>query len=111
MPFRYLFVFGSTEPDTSEQRQHATILQMPTDHILSLLIQEKDKIDRAIAALQGTRAGTARRTTKHTESADTTTAPAPNHTRKRRWTLAMKRAAAERAKAVWAKKRKAAKKG
>jgi hypothetical protein len=82
---------------------------MPTDQILSLLIQEKDKIDRAIAALQGTpRAGTARRTVKHTGSADTTTAPAPNHTRKRRWTLAMKRAAAERAKAVWAKKRKAA---
>jgi hypothetical protein len=98
------------EAGTLETRQHDTIRLMPTDHILSLLIQEKDKIDRAIAALQGTpRSVTARRTAKHTESAGTTTAPTPNHKpKRRRWTLAMKRAAAERSKAMWAAKRRKA---
>jgi hypothetical protein len=31
-----------------------TMLQMPTDHILSLLIAERDKLTRTIEALQGT---------------------------------------------------------
>jgi hypothetical protein len=31
----------------------ATILSMPTEQILALLIQERDKLNRAIEALQG----------------------------------------------------------
>jgi hypothetical protein len=109
MPFRYVFVFGSTEPDTSEQRQHATILQMPTDHILSLLISERDKLTRAIEVLQGSSRGG--RPRKSAMSATDAT-PTKTRTRKRRWTQAMKRAAAERAKAVWVRRRKqAGKKG
>ena len=87
----------------------ATILPMPTDQILDLLISERDKLNRAIAALQGTsRDGTPRRNVRHTTSA----APTLKHTRKRRWTAAMREAARERAKAVWVRRRKqAAKKG
>jgi hypothetical protein len=82
---------------------------MPTD-ILSLLIEERTKIDRAIAALQGTSRSA---TPRSTETPPVETAPTTNHTRKRRrWTPAMRRAAAARSKAMWAKKRKAeAKKG
>jgi hypothetical protein len=82
---------------------------MPIDHILSLLISERDKLDHAIEVLQGPpRISTQRKNAMAT----TDSAPATNHTRKRRWTAAMKRAAAERAKAVWVRRRKqAGKKG
>jgi hypothetical protein len=77
---------------------------MPIDHILSILIEERTKIDLAIAALQGTsRAATSRKTTLDA-------APTPNHTtRKRpRWTPAMRRAASERAKVAYAERIKKA---
>ena len=80
---------------------------MPTDHILSLLIAERDKLTRAIEVLQGT-PRTATQTKKVTPTLDATATS--NHTRKRRWTAAQKKAAAERAKAVWVRRRKAAKK-
>jgi len=84
-------------------------LLMPTDHILSLLISERDKLTRAIDALQGTPRPGGR--PRKSAMAATEAAPTPNHKpKRRRWTVAMKLAAAERAKAVWAKKRKAAKK-
>ena len=79
---------------------------MPVDQILSLLIAERDKLTKAIDVLQGTP-----RTVTQRKSAVPTTdaAPTPNHTRKRpKWTAAQKRAAAERAKAVWVRRRKAA---
>jgi hypothetical protein len=83
------------------------MLQMPTDHILSLLVSERDKLTRAIEALQGTsRSGRPRKNaTPATDSV-----PAPNHTtRKRpRWTPAMRRAASERAKAAYAERMKKA---
>jgi hypothetical protein len=82
---------------------------MPTDHILSLLITERDKLDRAIEALQGT-SRSATQPKKVTPALDAT--PAKNHAPKRRaWTPAMRLAAKRRAKAVWAKKRKAEAKG
>jgi|HubBroStandDraft_6_1064221.scaffolds.fasta_scaffold370350_2 hypothetical protein len=85
------------------------MLQMPTDHILSLLISERDKLNRAIEVLQGTSGGG--RPRKNATPA-TAAAPAANHAPKRVWTDAMRQAAKRRAKAVWAKKRKAeAKKG
>jgi len=81
-------------------------LGMPVDHILSLLIKERDKLTRAIEVLQGTsHDGRPRK-----DAAPATDAsPTPNHARKRpRWTAAKRRAAAERAKAVWVRRRKAA---
>jgi hypothetical protein len=81
------------------------MLQMPIDHILSLLISERDKLNRAIEVLQGTsRGGTPRKSAMPATDAT----PTKTRTRKRRWTAAMKRAAAERAKAVWAAKRRKA---
>ncbi len=83
---------------------------MPTDQILSMLIAERDKLTRAIEVLQGTsRGGRPRKIAMPTLDA----APTSNHNRKgTRWTAAMRRAAAERAKGVWVRRRKAtAKKG
>lgn len=82
------------------------MLQMPTDQILTLLIAERDKLNRAIEALQGTpRSGGTRRKAA-LPSIDV--AP-PNHTRKRpRWTAAMRRAASERAKTAHAERMKKA---
>lgn len=88
----------------------ATITTMPVDEILSLLIAERDKLSKAIEVLQGTpRTATQRKNA----TLATDVAPAPNHAPKRRWTGAMRRAAAERSKAMWAAKRlkTAAKKG
>jgi hypothetical protein len=80
------------------------MLEMPTDHILSLLIEERNKIDRAIAALQGTPRATTPRKTK-TLAAETTVST--KDTRKRpRWTGAMRRAASERAKTAYAERMK-----
>jgi len=87
----------------------ATMLQMPIDHILSLLISERDKLTRAIEVLQGTSRGG--RPRKHAVPATDAT-PTKTRTRKRDWTPAMKRAAAERANAMWVRRRKqAGKKG
>jgi hypothetical protein len=35
------------------ESQHDTITLMPTEHIVQLLIQERDRLSRAIEALQG----------------------------------------------------------
>jgi hypothetical protein len=83
---------------------------MPTDHILSLLIEERHKIDRAIAALRGVQeTGTPRK--RNTSAVDAE--PTGDHKPKRRiWTAEMRLAAKRRAKAVWVRRRKAeAKKG
>jgi len=80
---------------------------MPTDHILSLLISERDKLNLAIEALQGTprRGGRPRKDATATIDA----APTPNHTRKRpRWSAAMRRVASERAKVAYAARMKKA---
>ena len=77
---------------------------MPTDQILALLIEDRDKLTRAIDVLQGT-SRSATQPKKATLAIDA--APAPNHTPKGRgWTPAMRLAAKRRAKAVWAKKRR-----
>jgi hypothetical protein len=81
---------------------------MPSDHILTLLIAERDRLTRAIEVLQGTSRGGR---TRKSAMAATDAARTKIRTRKRGWTQAMKRAAAERAKAVWVRRRKAAKKG
>jgi hypothetical protein len=73
--------------------------------ILSLLIAERDKLNKAIEVLQGTP-----KTNSQPQKAmpAVNASPTTNHTGKRRWTSAMKRAAAERAKAVWVRRRKEA---
>jgi len=77
---------------------------MATEHILSLLIAERDKLTKAIEALGGT-------TPKQTVEA--TAAPAaPAKTRKRkRLTPTQKKAHSERMKAFWAARRKKPAKG
>jgi hypothetical protein len=86
---------------------------MPTDHIVALLIAERDKLNQAIAVLSG--GVTAKRRGRRPKSAEAAPmiSPAPSAaptTGRRPWTAEQKQAAAERMKKRWAKKRKAAKK-
>jgi hypothetical protein len=77
---------------------------MPTDHILDLLLLERDKLTRAIEALQGTtrRGGRPRKNVTPTIDAEPAT---PATARKPAvWTPAMRRAASIRAKRAYAKR-------
>jgi hypothetical protein len=82
---------------------------MPTDHILALLIGERDKLNRAIEALGGTR--TKRRgrprTNPEGEAGAVAPAPAKNHHMR---SPAARKAQAQRMKAYWAKRKKQEKK-
>jgi hypothetical protein len=71
---------------------------MPTEHIVALLIAERDKLNRAIEALQGP-AKWMGRPPKNQSAA------APMRNRRRR-SVAQRKAQAERMKAYWAAKRK-----
>jgi hypothetical protein len=75
---------------------------MPTEHIISLLIAERDKLSRAIETLQGsvTRRG---RPAKNQSPTAALRTPAP---KKKRRTAAQRKAQAERMRAYWAAKRK-----
>ncbi len=76
---------------------------MPTEPILALLVQERDRLNRAIEALEGPlkRRG---RPAKH-DSGPVEAAPR----KKRTFSAAQRKKQAERMKAYWAAKRKAAK--
>ena len=88
---------------TAAVRQ-AIIKLMPTD-ILALLIEERDKVNRAIEALQGAKRRS--RPPKNALMAATlSTAPKPDR-RKRAHTVARRKQQAERMRAYWAAKRKA----
>jgi hypothetical protein len=79
---------------------------MATEHILSLLIAERDKLSKAIEALSGTPKAVA--TPKAAEAA-TPAAAAPAKTRTRKpLTAVQKKAHSERMKAFWAARRKKA---
>jgi len=83
---------------------------MPTEYIIALLVAERDKLNRAIEALQGPkRRG---RPPKNPASVPgPAQAPAGRKTSMRR-TAAQRKAQAERMKAYWAKRKKdATKKG
>jgi hypothetical protein len=85
-----------------------TILAMPTDHILSLLIAERDKLNDAIEALQGP----TKRRGRLPKSAPTAASPEPAQPAKRKrrkFTAAQRKQQAARMKAFWAAKKKAAK--
>ena len=74
---------------------------MPTDHILALLVAERDKLNRAIEALQGAkRRG---RPPKNPLALAISAAPAR---KKRTFSAAQRKQQAARMKAYWAAKRK-----
>ena len=82
---------------------------MPTEHILGLLIVERDKLNRAIEALQGPtkRMG---RPPKNSLATPTSEEPAqPAKKRHRKFTAAQRKQQAERMKAFWAAKKAASK--
>ena len=79
---------------------------MMTDHIVALLIAERDKLNAAIAALQGTKPRG--RPPKNPLAAMATRGPAPKKGR-RSFTAAQRKAASLRMKRRWAEKKKAAK--
>jgi hypothetical protein len=88
---------------------------MPTDQIVALLIAERDKLNAAIALLQG---GVKRRgrPPKNATPPALVTGNGPTATveepakKKRNFSPAQRKAAAERMRQMWAKKKKAAKK-
>jgi len=78
---------------------------MPTEHILTLLIQERDKLNRAIEVLQG-----AKRRGRPPKNPRATVAPSENGNRKKRtFSAAQRKKQAARMKAYWAAKKRAAK--
>jgi hypothetical protein len=80
---------------------------MPTEHIIALLIAERDKLNRAIEVLQGPikRRGRPPKNPSAAAAAPAATLPAP--TKKRRGlSAAGRKAQSQRMKAYWAAKRK-----
>jgi len=75
------------------------------DQILSLLIVERDKLNRVIEALQGSAKRRGRPPRNPLMVAAPAVAPAPTRKR-RRQSAAQRKAQAERMKAYWAAKRK-----
>jgi len=76
---------------------------MFTDHIVALLIAERDKLNRAIEALQGS----AKRRGRPPKGV--TAAPEVSAPKRKRQSAAQRKTQAERMKAYWAAKRKKAK--
>jgi hypothetical protein len=76
---------------------------MATDHILTLLIAERDKLNKAIDALGGA--------TKPVSSAAPRPAAAPAKKKRKPLTAAQKKAHSDRMKAFWAARRKKQAKG
>jgi hypothetical protein len=80
---------------------------MPTEHIVALLVAERDRITRAIEALQGTkRRG---RPPKNPLAALVSSAKPASSKKRRGMSAAARKAQSERMKAQWAKRRKQAK--
>jgi hypothetical protein len=79
---------------------------MPTEHIVALLIQEREKLNRAIEALQGAK----RRGRPPKNPLLAVGFPTENgHKKTRTFSAAQRKKQAARMKAYWAAKRKAAK--
>jgi hypothetical protein len=79
---------------------------MPTQYIIALLIAERDRLNRAIEALQGA-AKRPGRPPKNPLAASATPAAAPLAKKRKRRSAAQREAQAERMKAYWAKRKKA----
>ena len=97
----------STQVSGSTDRLHANLELMDTTQIVALLVAERDRLNKAIEALQGPtpRGGSLPKTA--VAAAIPVTAPAPAKKR-RGFSAAQRRKQAERMKAFWAAKRKAA---
>lgn len=96
---RYLWAFVHLR-----RRPHDKIRLMPVNDILELLIEERDRISRAIEALQGP--------TKRRGRPPKKSAPAPAvgdrpAGKKRTFSVAQRKAMSKRMKARWAAKKKA----
>ena len=81
---------------------------MPTDHIIALLVAERDKLNRAIEALQGPikRRGRPPKNSYTTAAAPVATLAAPTVTKRKGLSAAARKAQSQRMKAYWAAKRK-----
>ena len=80
---------------------------MPTEQILALLIAERDKLNRAIEVLQGPTKRRGRPPRNPLVEAATAATPAPAKKKRRQFTDAQRKAAAERMRQRWAAKKKA----
>jgi hypothetical protein len=76
---------------------------MPSEHIVALLVAERDRLTRAIEALQGP---TKRRGRPPKNPLDAVTTPAPVKKGRRTFTAAQRKAQALKMKAYWAKRKK-----
>jgi hypothetical protein len=79
---------------------------MPAEQIIALLIAERDKLSRAIEALQGPTKRRGRPPKNPLAAATSAAAPAPKK-HGRRFSAAQRKAASERMRLRWAAKRKA----
>jgi hypothetical protein len=86
---------------------------MNTEHIVSMLVAERDRLNRAIEALQGPAKRRGRPPLALAAAAVAPAVPAPAKAKptrgRRKLTPAEKKAASERMKAYWAARRKAQK--
>jgi hypothetical protein len=79
---------------------------MPTEHIVALLIAERDKLNRAIEVLGGTGTRRRGRPRKNPIGEVGAVAVAPSKNNHHMRTPAARRAQAQRMKAYWAKRKK-----
>jgi hypothetical protein len=81
---------------------------MQTEHIVALLIQERDRLNRAIEALQGPlkRRGRPPKNPLASASASIASAPVTGTRKKRTFTTAQRKAQAKRMRAYWAARKK-----
>jgi hypothetical protein len=79
---------------------------MPNEHIIALLIAERDKLNRAIEALQGSAKRRGRPTKNPMAAAATPIIAIAPKKKKRKRSAAQRKAQADRMKAYWTAKRK-----
>jgi hypothetical protein len=81
---------------------------MPTDHIIALLIAERDKLNRAIKALEGPikRRGHPRKNLSDAAAPPVSALPSPTVKKRKGMTAAARKAQSQRMRAYWAAKRK-----
>jgi hypothetical protein len=91
-----------------EAGDRVTIFSMPTEHILALLIAERNKLNRAIEALQGPTKRIGRPPKNPLAAAPPAATPAPKKKR-RKFSAAQRQAASERMRKPWAAKKAEAK--
>jgi hypothetical protein len=77
---------------------------MPIEHIVALLIEERNRLNRAIEALEGT-AKRRGRPPKNPLAATPATSPVTSGKRRKRRTAAQRKAQAERMKAYWTERK------